>query len=147
MENSDKKRILEMIKEGKISVVEGVELLNAINEPRVADEDVPVTVVRAPSNKRRKLRIEVVARDGNNDHANVSVAIPLNIVKAMLPVLNSGIIPETARSEMSGKGIDMDAVMAAIESVMDNLDELDEDIVSVDAGEGDEGAKVKIYVD
>ena len=147
MENSDKKRILEMIKEGKISVDEGVELLNAINEPRVADEDVPVTVVRAPSNKRRKLRIEVVAQDGNNDHANVSVAIPLNIVKAMLPVLNSGIIPETARSEMSGKGIDMDAVMAAIESVMDNLDELDEDIVSVDAGEGDEGAKVKIYVD
>ena len=62
-------------------------------------------------------------------------------------MLNSGIIPETARSEMSGKGIDMDAVMAAIESVMDNLDELDEDIVSVDAGEGDEGAKVKIYVD
>jgi len=147
MENSDKKRILEMIKEGKISVDEGVELLNAINEPRVADEDVPVTVVRAPSNKRRKLRIEVVAQDGNSDHANVSVAIPLNIVKAMLPVLNSGIIPETARSEMSGKGIDMDAVMAAIESVMDNLDELDEDIVSVDAGEGDEGAKVKIYVD
>ncbi len=147
MENSDKKRILEMIKEGKISVDEGVELLNAINEPRVADEDVPVTVVRAPSNKRRKLRIEVVAQDGNNDHANVSVAIPLNIVKAMLPVLNSGIIPETARSEMSGKGIDMDAVMAAIESVMNNLDELDEDIVSVDAGEGDEGAKVKIYVD
>ena len=80
MENSDKKRILEMIKEGKISVDEGVELLNAINEPRVADEDVPVTVVRAPSNKRRKLRIEVVAQDGNNDHANVSVAIPLNIV-------------------------------------------------------------------
>ena len=147
MENSDKKRILEMIKEGKISVDEGVELLNAINEPRVADEDVPVTVVRAPSNKRRKLRIEVVAQDGNNDHANVSVAIPLNIVKAMLPVLNSGIIPETARSEMSGKGIDMDAVIAAIESVMDNLDELDEDIVSVDAGEGDEGAKVKVYVD
>lgn len=146
METNDKKRILEMIRDGKISVDDGIKLIGALNEEAPAEAEAPVTAVKKASDKRRKLRIDVIANDGYDDHANVSIAIPLNIVKAMLPILNSGIIPENARTAMNEKGIDMDAVMTAIETIMDNLDDLDEELVSVDAGEGEEGARVKIYV-
>ena len=146
METNDKKRILEMIRDGKISVDDGIKLIGALNEEAPAESEAPVTAVKKASDKRRKLRIDVIANDGYDDHANVSIAIPLNIVKAMLPILNSGIIPENARTAMNEKGIDMDAVMTAIETIMDNLDDLDEELVSVDAGEGEEGARVKIYV-
>lgn len=142
MENRDKKRILEMIKEGKISVDEGIELLNAINEePPKVD-----TVMEKPvSKKKRKLRIAVLAEDGS-DRADVNVSIPINLVKAVLPVLNSGIIPEKTRVEIGKNGIDMDAVMSAIDGIIENIDDLDEDMVNIDVG-GEDTARVRIYVD
>ncbi len=142
MENRDKKRILEMIKEGKISVDEGIELLNAINE---GTPKVDTAMEKPVSKKKRKLRIAVLAEDGS-DKADVNVSIPINLVKAVLPVLNSGIIPEKTRVEIGKNGIEMDAVMSAIDGIIENIDDLDEDMVNIDVG-GEDSAKVRIYAD
>ena len=144
MENKDKKRILEMIKEGKLSVEEGMDLLNAIGEDGVTSS-YEAAVVKPAKNKKRKIRIAVFTEDGD-EKADVNISVPINLVKALLPVLNSGIIPENAREEMDKHGVDMDAVMTAIDAVMENLDDLDEDVVNIDAG-GDGSTKVRIYVD
>jgi hypothetical protein len=40
----------------------------------------------------------------------------------------------------------MDAVMSAIDGIIENIDDLDEDMVNIDVG-GDDTAKVRIYVD
>ena len=145
MENRDKKRILEMIKEGKISVDEGMDLLNAINESDASRGLTEGVTVKPANGRKRKIRIAVLADDGS-DRADVNVSIPVNLVKAVLPVLNSGIIPEKTRVEIGKHGIDMDAVMAAIDGIMENIDDLDEDVVNIDVG-GEDTAKVRIYVD
>jgi hypothetical protein len=49
------------------------------------------------------------------------------------------------KQELGSAGVDIEQLMNDIESIIDNG--LEEDIVNVDTGEGEEKTKVRIYVE
>jgi hypothetical protein len=136
--SEEKLKILQMVAEQKISATEGLELLNAVEEP------LPPPAQTVP--KHQFLRIRVTGEKTKK----VNVNIPLSLVKvaSKFAAFGMGLIPEEARKELERKGIDLTQL---------NLPELldligrglaTEKLVDIDVDDPQEGPmKVEIYVD
>jgi hypothetical protein len=120
--------ILRMIKEGVISVEEGMDLLDALktneSEPNRPQPQ------KKPINKRM-LRIDVNDEDGTK----VKVNVPLALAKLGLDLGN--------QLNINGKTLDLSGI--DLEAIIDQIDEDSHgDIVSVDT---ESGETVRIYID
>ena len=73
----EKKKILEMISEGKISPEEGMELLNALGENKEE------FVIKKKIYKTLKVKVEV-----ENEEVKVNLSIPLSLIKVASGLLN-----------------------------------------------------------
>lgn len=136
---NEKIRILNMVKEGKITVEDAQALLDALNKQ---DETERVVIKDTRGRKPKKLKILVDAND-NSDKARVNVNIPISLVKSLGPVMIKS-IPESAKDKIRQSGVDLEQIIMDIDSILEG--NVDEDIVNIDAGEeGGEGAKVRIY--
>jgi len=126
----EKKKILEMVKKGKISVDEAERLLNALGN----DADKPKSAVVSSSGKavKGKLRIEVDSNDGDK----VRIALPLKLASTL-----KSMIPKQASEQMTAEGIDINLLL---DSLNEGLDSIDEDLVNIKSNDGD---TVRIYVD
>lgn len=138
--SEEKKRILEMIQEGKITPAEGLELLNAFDESAQ-----PAKRQNSGSNKRF-LRIKVYT----DKAVKVNVNIPLALMKVASKFANMGMkyIPDEARQEMEKKGIDLTQI--DIEELINGIDQgiLDEKLVDIDVDDPNEGkVRVEVYVE
>lgn len=138
--NEEKKRILEMIQEGKITSAEGLELLNALEGSSDS-----VKTVNTRLNKRF-LRVKVYT----DKAVKVNVNIPLALVKAASKFAGMGLkyIPEEARLEMEKKGIDLTKI--DIEELVASIEQglIDEKLVDVDVDDPKEGkVRVEVYVE
>lgn len=121
--SEDIKQILDMVKEGHISVEEGEKLINSIGE--VKDVGTVIT--------DKFLKVEVQSFD--EDEAKVKVNLPLNIAKT---VLKLGFIQSKIESHAGdGVSIDMDEINRLIDI------DYTGDIVNVDAKE----AKVRVWIE
>lgn len=136
--DEDRMRILKMIEEGKLTAEEATELLKALGEEDAAPRVNPVQTRRG---KRQTLRI----RADENGGDKVNVNLPLGLVKVFA---GNGklekLIPDSAKVEMKGQGIDISAFQ--IDEMIDLVErgELDEKIVDVRT---EDGTVVEIYVE
>jgi hypothetical protein len=136
-------KILEMIQEGKISANEGMELLNALNEP-----EKELKQNEKVETKGRFLHVKV-SGDTNN-FKKVDVNIPIGLIRATSKFITfgMGMIPKEARIEMESRGIDLsqldfDELIQAIDQGVANGK-----LVDVDVDDPREGRiKVEVYVD
>ena len=134
--NEEVLRILEMVKSGKITPEEGEKLLAAIGQGQQ----------KQAAAKRTMLRIRVDASDPESDgRAKVNVNVPLAIAKKAMGLLS--LVPKETRKELSDKGIDLDAIDLRELIEMFESGGLTEELVNVETGTDEKGAKVKIYVD
>ena len=125
---NSKEQILEMVKDGTITVEEGLKLLNAM-EATPAKGFAP-----APSkfaNAKRMVRILVNSEKGDN----VRVNIPLALVKVGMDI---GSKMKIDGKQVDLKGIDFDEIVSMIDEGATG------ELVSVDSENGD---KVRIFVD
>lgn len=130
-------KVLNMVKEGKITVEEGEKLIAAMDESNKP---------RKKNAKYTMLRVRVDVQDPKKeDQAKVNVNVPLTLAKKAAGLLS--LIPKDAKAELSDKGIDLDAIdlKELIEMFEDG--EVTEELVNVETGEAGKGAKVRIYVD
>ncbi|GEM_PF-2352893 len=143
MNESDRIRILNMLKNGTITVDEAEKLLNAgeTKEPPPTDA---VALKDARGRKAKKFRIVVDAAGEKMKNAKVNVTIPLSIIRTLGPVIANN-LPKDTKEELKRSGVDLIQIMSDIESIIDSG--IDEDIVNVDTGEGEDKAKVRIYVE
>jgi hypothetical protein len=109
--NDEKKRILEMLAQGKVTVDEAERLLKALDEPTQVEpaSDEAGTIRRKP----RYLCVKVDSGGSNGGTGSgdkIDVRIPLGLVKAGIKL--SSIMPEEAKARMNAKlseqGIDID---------------------------------------
>ncbi|MEL7569917.1 MAG: hypothetical protein AAGU14_05080 [Eubacteriaceae bacterium] len=137
----DKTRILNMVSEGKITVDEASILLDALSKKeKIAEE--PIAMKGKQGRKPTKLRVNIDANE-NSKKSKVNVNIPLSLVKTLGPIISKN-LPKEAKEEMDKKGVDLVAIMNSIDEFIEAAGE--EDIVNVDI-EGDEPAKVRVYVE
>ncbi|MFP3953201.1 MAG: SHOCT-like domain-containing protein [Candidatus Bipolaricaulota bacterium] len=102
--NDEKKKILKMLDEGKVTVEEAEELLDKVESSRESEESglEPVEVRGKP----RALRI-IVVEEGEEE---VNISIPLKLVRMFETLL-----PSKAKKKLDEKGVNLDVVLDAIE--------------------------------
>ena len=146
---SEQQRILEMIEKGQITATEGMELLDALNANKEAEQVLQETTVMNVKRNYKYLKIKV---SSDNKTVNVNVNVPIRLLTTIGEVADkmSKVIPADARREIESKGIDISSIDFAkiIEEVLNGtLD--DPSIVDVEAWDESHNAmiKVKIYVE
>ncbi|MGG5460400.1 SHOCT-like domain-containing protein [Clostridium sp. B9] len=132
----EKKKILEMISEGKISAEEGMKLLDALGEQK---EEIHI---KKKVYKTLKVKVEV-----ENDEVRVNLSIPLSIIK-----IASGFtkfIPEEAMNDIEKNGVNLKEIdFKEILEKIENGELDDPTICDIDINDKESGKViVKIYVD
>lgn len=141
MAGEERIRILEMLKNGKISVEEAGQLLDAVDTKPQAE---PVAMKDKRGRKAKKLHIVVDSEGWNNKNSKVNLSIPISLIRTLGPVIAKN-IPSEAKTEMGKQGIDIGQILEDVERMLD--EGLEEDFVDINTGENGENAKVHIYVD
>lgn len=100
----EKKRILRMLEEGRISVDEAEKLLDKIEGGTAEKTGYDKQIVER--RRARALRI-IVVEDGEEE---VNISIPLKLVKMF-----ETLMPKSAKEKLDEKGINLDVVLDAIE--------------------------------
>ncbi|MCR4426582.1 MAG: hypothetical protein NUW23_10415 [Firmicutes bacterium] len=119
----DRKAILEMVRDGKLTVDEAQKLLEAIESP-------PAPRQAAAGQKESKfIRVNVKNEDGTR----VNVNVPVNLARVVWKF-----IPKDTLKDLEEKKIDLDEILTAIEQGAGGR------LVDV---ESDDGTKVEIYID
>ena len=135
--NEEILKVLEMVREGKVSPEDGEKLLCAMGA------EAPVKKL---GKKNSMLRVRVDVKDPDKkEQARVNVNVPLALAKKAIGLMN--FIPKDAKKELADQGIDLDEInlKELIELFEDG--EISEELVNVDAGDDVQGAKVRVYVD
>jgi hypothetical protein len=140
--SDERKRILQMLAEGKISADEAERLLAALGERASAETDAPeaVTVTRKP----KFLHVKVQAEPGGNHrHKNVDIKVPIMLLKAGMKL--GTLLPEDARAQLnthlSEHGLNLDLSQLDSEKIDILIQALTESSIDIDADD----AQVKIF--
>jgi hypothetical protein len=137
MDTSSRKKVLEMLSEGKITVDEAttlLERLNARENTEVAPES-PTAGQPAPR-ELKYLRVVVDSADGDK----VNVRVPLSLIKTGIKL--KALIPVDVAEKIGGHGLDLSQLSELDgDALIEALRELQ---VDVDSSGGD---KVRVYTE
>jgi hypothetical protein len=135
--SEERKKVLEMLAEGKISVDEAERLLEALKR-KVSETSPQTALTQSLNNLPKYLFVKVDAVDGDK----VNIRVPLKLVKAGIKL--QALLPQDAQDKINAKlnekGLNLEDFTA--ENYKDILDALSEFHVNVDDKKGD---KVRIY--
>jgi hypothetical protein len=140
--NEDRKRILGMLADGKITAEEAERLLDAMARP--AAPQLGSSLAPKTNGAPKYFRVEVNAQDpGEAVPTKVNVRIPMQLLRAGVRL--SALIPPRARDEvnaaMAREGIPFDINQLKPENLDDLIEHLGDFNVDVDSGD----AKVRVY--
>jgi len=139
--NEQRKQILEMLAEGKLTVDEAERLLAALDtEPAAVAETNPEQL---PRPKRPKyLRVVVDAKE-NGEQAHVNVRVPIQLLRAGVKL--AGLIPakalDQANDELQRSGMPIDLTKLKPEDIDELIDHLGDLTVDVT----DHESKVHVF--
>jgi len=146
--SENRKKILEMLAQNKISADEAYRLLNVIESGESTRESTGKATT-AIKDKAKYLRVTVLP-DAEHEHSGnvdrVNVRVPMSLIRAGIKL--TSLIPPEARDKVNGalrdKGIDFDVRNVKpedIEELIEALSDLEVDVVSA------KGEKVKVFVE
>ena len=135
--NEERKKVLEMLANGKITANEAERLLDAL-ENKTAETSPQTALAKSLDNLPQYLFVKVDSEDGDK----VNIRVPLKLVKAGIKL--KALLPQDAQDKinvkLSEKGINLEDFKD--ENLKDILDALTEFEINVDEKKGD---KVRIY--
>jgi hypothetical protein len=138
--NEDRKRILAMLGEGKITADEAERLLDAMGRTPGAE---PSTTRPGSNGAPKYFRVVVDANDAKDGPAKVNVRIPMQLLRAGVRL--SSMIPPRAREKvnaaMAEQGIDFDINQLKPENLEGLIDQLSDFAVDVESDD----AKVRVF--
>ena|SRR5215813_3308965 len=135
----ERRRILNMLAEGKISATEADGLLAAMFDTRTPP---PVTEVKPAPKLPKYLRVQVEQHDGDN--SKVNICVPFNLIRAgvrLTALLPTG-LHDRINKALKENGVDFDISKVKPENLEELVEHLAELTIDVDGGKGD---KVRIY--
>ena len=139
----ERQQILAMLAAGKITAAEASDLLDALE----GEKQQPIPELKDKRGRKKNLRVDINAKEGAGGGANVKVNLPLSLLKVLTPIIKSGVIPEKAQKELNDKGVDLEQLLSIVDTITDELADTQEEIVTVNANDNEDGATVRIYVD
>jgi hypothetical protein len=137
--NEDRKRILTMLGDGKITADEAERLLDAMGS-----RGAPAPYAANGSNNPPKyFRVEVDANDGSDGPTKVNVRVPMQLLRAGVRL--GALIPPRAREEVNA-ALAREGIPFDINTIKpENLEELVEHLAGVTVDVDSTDAKVRVY--
>ncbi len=130
--SEERKRILEMLAEGKITAEEADKLLSALSRGNEA-----VSGTGNGSREPRYLRVMVEPGPNNQNADRVNIRVPLKLIRAGLKL--ASFIPKDARDQVNDalqeKGIEVDFNKIKPEDIDEIIKQLDDLTVNVEGKE------------
>lgn len=142
--NENRREILEMLSEGKITPIEADRLLSALDERAAA-----IATVEGPAPARsaspRYLRVLVDAVDDEDGPVKVNVRVPLQLLRAGVKL--ASLIPPGAQDEVNDalrqRGVPFDLSQIKPENLNELIDNLSD--LTVDIDQEKEAVKVRVF--
>jgi hypothetical protein len=133
--SEERKKILEMLATGKITVDEAEKLLAALSAPETGAAG--AGDAGAPKSGCRYLKIQVEPDPSSEKQERVNIRVPLKLIRAGLKW--AAFIPKEAQAKvseaLSEKGIDMDLKKITPQDLEDIISQLDDLTVDVEGKE------------
>lgn len=137
--NEDRKRILAMLAEGKITADEAERLLDALGSRGAP----AVSAAMGANNPPKYFRVEVNSNDGADGPTKVNVRVPMQLLRAGVRL--GALIPPRAREEVNA-ALAREGVPFDINQIKpENLEELIEHLAGVTVDVDDPNARVRVY--
>jgi flagellar motor switch protein FliM len=135
----ERRRILSMLSEGKISAQEADALLDAISDPSSAPK---TATLAAPVKAAKYLRV-LVEGDEDGRSNKVNVRVPLDLIRAgmRLAALLPAVAYEPVNRALKEQGLDLDVSKVKPENLEELVAHLQELQVDVEGG----GEKVRVF--
>ena len=135
--NEERKRILEMLAEGKINTEEAERLLSALSKETETGSDITEKVLG-----QKYLRVVVEPAPGSESSERVNIRVPLKLIRAGLKL--AAFIPKDAQSKVNEalheKGIDTDFSKIKPEDLEHLIEQLNDLTVDVEGKE-----KIRVF--
>jgi hypothetical protein len=125
--NEEKRKILEMVKDGKVTFEEAEQLLDKLNLNESSEK---VAKIKKP-NSKKFLRVRVTEEDKVKANVNIPIA---------LAEVGLNLIPKS-KLKVDGKQINMDQILKLIEEGTEG------ELVNIDAEDEGKNYKVNIFID
>jgi len=133
----ERTKILEMLKDGKISVADAEKLLAALSSGTETSGE-----AKSPAAGPKYLRVQVEPGPGSENKDRVNIRVPMKLIRAGLKL--AAFIPREARTQVStalkDKGIDADWENIKPEDLEQIVSQLDDLTVDIDGKD-----KVRIF--
>jgi len=138
--NEQRRQILQMLAEGKITADEAERLINALEREQ---PELPPGAASRPKPRPKYLRVVVVDNSGDDGPSRVNVRVPLQLLRAGVRL--TSIIPPQAltmiNAKLSKSGVPIDLSELKPQQLEELIDQLDE--VSIDVDDPD--SKVQVF--
>ena len=138
--SEDRKRILGLLAEGKITADEADRLIGALGSAAPAYSASPEP---ARPNRAKYLRVVVDANDPTEGHTKVNVRVPMQLLRAGVRL--SSIIPPQAREKINAAMAENGAPFDINALKPENLEELIEQLNDLTVDVDQERTKVRIF--
>lgn len=142
MISNEKRRVLDLLAAGQISVEQAESLLTALGstaagphqaEPAAASQSRAATLSSGRRVRSLQIQIDATGKDGQQDK-NVSVNIPIGLAR-----FASRFLPPDARVQLDEQGVDLSELISSLQGEVP-----EGPLMEIDAGEGDKQARITI---
>jgi len=139
----NRRQVLDMLAQGKITVEEAEQLLSLVDQPMASN---PGGTETRKTRKQPPKYLRVVIRDGDDSQSEqVNIRVPMGLIRAGVKL--GSVLPNDAASKVNQKlrekGIDVDLGNLKADDLGNLVDSLAD--LQVDISDGNE--KVRIYVE
>jgi Asp-tRNA(Asn)/Glu-tRNA(Gln) amidotransferase B subunit len=138
--NEQRRQILQMLAEGKITADEAERLIDALEREQTES---PSAAVSRQKPRPKYLRVVVVDDSGSDGPALVNVRVPLQLLRAGVRLVS--LVPRQAlarvNAELDKSGIPIDLAELKPQQLEELIDQLDEVTIDVD----DPDTKVQVF--
>jgi len=138
--NEQRRQILQMLAEGKITADEAGRLIDALEREQ---PESPQGAAPRPKPRPKYLRVVVVDNSGGDEPSRVNVRVPLQLLRAGVRLMS--LVPPQAltkvNAELNKSGVPIDLTELKPQHMEELIDQLDEVTVDVD----DPGSKVQVF--
>ncbi|MBZ5611171.1 MAG: hypothetical protein LAP38_23155 [Acidobacteriia bacterium] len=131
--NEERRRIFEMLSQGKITVDEAERLMAAL-EKEPPSNGAASGEESAPKAKPRYIRVLVTDKDHTGEHSKVNIRVPMQLLRAGVKL--ASLIPPQARDQVNfalhKEGVTFDLNQLKPENLEELIDQLNDLTVDVD---------------
>lgn len=141
--SENKRRILEMLAQNKISVDEATRLLSLVDQPEARHSEAPSN--GSQTGQPKYLRVTVVPMREGEEADRVNIRVPMSLLRAGIKL--TSLIPPKAADQVNtalrDKGLDFDLRSLKTEDMESLIEALGDLQVDVESGK----EKVRVYVE